>query len=175
MTRFHILKATKQKITDKKIFGFDIETYDNNKKFYCSSIYGDDPAHCKTFFSKDDAIKYFKKERIFRNSIVSATNLQFDFFGLFHDKPDETKFRMLWRGSQMLYAESYFKGGEFISHAEREKNSQRHKFTFIDTGNYTPLSVKQLGNIIGLPKLKTPSFIGAVSYTHLTLPTILLV
>ncbi len=88
MTFYKILKPTKQRQFKRDIFGFDIETYDDNKKFLCASIYSDNPRLCKTFFSKKEIIKFIQKPE-FRGSYISATNLGFDYFGTFYGQTEE--------------------------------------------------------------------------------------
>ena len=46
-----ILSPTNQRNFTKKIYGFDIETYDNNKKFYCATIYGENTSKTLWLFS----------------------------------------------------------------------------------------------------------------------------
>lgn len=149
-----ILKPTLRRNFTKKIYGFDIETYDKNKKFYCASIYGKDIK--KSFFSKRKLINYFKNN-IFENSFIAATNLQFDFMGTFFGSDEINNFFMQWRGTDMIFAKTYLGHNNFSR--KREDNNMK-TLTFIDTLNYAKLSVKNMGNIINIPKLKTPISIG---------------
>ena len=80
------LKPTKQKVFKGKIFGFDIETCNDNKELVCATIYYDDN-NFWTFTDKDELI-FFLKRKMFWNSIIVATNLAFDFFGIFHEKKE---------------------------------------------------------------------------------------
>ncbi len=148
------LCPTKFHANTKQIYGFDIETYDKNKKFLMASIYGDN--FVKVFYNKRDTIDFLKQKR-FMNSIISATNLQFDFFGTFFNQPEELKWKLLWRGSNLLYAKSYIHNREFDSKYKQKGNTD---ITFIDTMNYAQFSVDKLGKILDIPKLKTPAFIG---------------
>ena len=151
-----ILKPTIQRNFTKNIFGYDIETYDNNKKFYCASIYHENKKYRKTFFSKEETIEFFKSN-IFRNSIVCATNLQFDFYGTFFGTDDLNNFMPQWRGSDLIYSKSYMYKNKFN---QKHINHSCKTITFLDTLNYAQLSVKKLGKIIGIDKLKTPEYIG---------------
>ena len=81
-----VFQPSKQTNFTKNIYGFDIETYDNNRKFYCASLYGKNLK--KVFFDKRKIIEYLKLP-MFHNSCICATNLQFDFFGTFYDEPEE--------------------------------------------------------------------------------------
>ena len=152
-------KATKQRKFKGKIYGFDIETYDDNKGFLCASIYYDDDNKWM-FYNKRDLIRFLKTKR-FQNSIISATNLGFDFMGVFHEQPEMKSFNLLFRGSSLVYAKTYIRNREFVRNANNKKTGMvGRRLCFLDTMNYASLSVEKLGNIIGVPKLKTPSFIG---------------
>ena len=155
MTQFSILKPTNQTKFNHNIFGYDIETCDNNKKFLCASFWHEKPEFCRTFFNKDDVISYIKHKR-FEKSFVSATNLSFDFFGTFHNKDVMHNFNTLFRGSHLLFAKTYLKYNEF----QRKPHKNAGLLTFIDTGNYAMLSVDKLGKILKFPKLNKPEFLG---------------
>jgi len=139
-----ILKATRQKEFKKKIFGFDVETYSVKNHFYCASIYGDE--YQKTYMDKDEMIEDLKKNRIFRDSWICATNLGFDFFELFSGKEELKKAKFVWRGSDLICAKMRINNGQNV--------------TFIDTMNYAKMSVEKLGNIIDVKKLKKPACLG---------------
>lgn len=149
-----VLRPTKQKPMRKPVYGFDVETYDNNKKFLCASIYGEKKKH--VFEDKRELIDFFKRKR-FKGSFVAATNLQFDFNAMLNDEPEINEFRMLWRGSELIFAKTYIEDKGF--RARRTKKNSK-PLTFIDTLNYAKLSVAQIGRILGMPKLESPSFIG---------------
>lgn len=152
---FSILKPTKQSNCNKTIFGFDIETYGQKNTFYCGSVWHEKDNFRKTFFERDEMIEHFKLKR-FKNSLISASNLQFDFFGLFEDKDEVINFKMLWRGSDMLFAKTYVYNSGF-NHSYRKKQQPT---TFIDTMNYAKMSVKNLGELIGTAKLESPACLG---------------
>lgn len=153
MSLVKVLKPTKKRGMNKKIFGFDIETCDDGKTFVCASIVGD--GYSKTFYNKRDVIKEFQTSK-FKGSFVSATNLQYDYMGVFFNEPEIKKFSWCWRGSHMIFARSFIGSEGF--HLERQgKNSE---IVFIDTLNYAQMSVNQLGKLIGYPKMVTPEFIG---------------
>lgn len=148
------LKPTKQRFFKKKIFGFDIETYDDNKEFLLASVYSED--FQKFYYSKSELIHDLKKNRIFRDSYIFATNLSFDFFGTFFNYPN---FFTLFRGSDLLTARTYIYHEDFIKQTEMKGNALR-SITFLDTMNYSKISVETMGKIIGIPKLQKPSFLG---------------
>lgn len=149
------LSRTQQRGFNKPIYGYDIETYDDNKKFYCGSIFGKD--YQKTFFNKDDVIKELHHKR-FRNSYIAATNLSFDFMGTFYNKSAEMGFNLLFRGSELIIAKTYTRKGKFYRF--RKEAGVGHSITFIDTRNYAALSVEKLGEILKHKKFDTPIFIG---------------
>jgi len=164
MLQYHILKPTIQRKFNKEIYGFDIETFNKNKNFYCGSIHSDNKNFCKTFFKKNNCIDYFKLKR-FKNSIISATNLSFDFIGTFFNSEEIKHFNLLWRGSDLIYATSNIHNKKFYSNEEikvlRKKiKCSSNKIMFIDTMNYARLSVKEWGKILNISKLSKPRFLG---------------
>jgi len=150
------LQPTKQRIFKKKIYGFDIETCNNNKDFVCASIVGDN--YKKVFYSKEEFIKNLKLDYRFRNCSIFATNLSFDFFGVFFKNEDEN-FKTLFRGSSLLSAKTYFKGNEFYPFS-KYNDSTLKSFEFVDSMNYASLSVSKMGKIINFPKLEAPDCLG---------------
>lgn len=157
------LKPTQQTFFNKKVYGFDIETYDNNKKFLMCSIYSDD--FQKFYYSTEDFVSDLKTNPIFKDSFIFATNLAFDFFGVFFTHKDKKEFYTLFQGSGLLFAKTYFYKGEFLSQG-RLKTMSLKSLTFIDSLNFAKMSVEKMGKILGLPKLTTPSFIGQKPKNH---------
>lgn len=151
-----VFSPTRQRNNTKQVFGFDIETYDRNREFYCGSIYGDNIQ--RTFFDKEDMIDFLKKP-MFKNSYVCATNLGFDFAGLFYDMPDELNFRMQFRASDLIFCKTYLNSGRFnpIPKSRSDKS-----LVLLDTMNYAKLSVSSIGKIIGIPKLEKPDCLGRI-------------
>lgn len=150
------LRRTKQKIFKKKIFGFDIETCNNNKDFVLASIVSDD--YEKIFYSKEEIIHELKTCVLFRNSVIFATNLGFDFFGTFFQNEDN-KFKPLFRGSNLLSMKTFFYNDDFTPFQKKKGNSLK-SLEFVDSLNYASLSVSQMGKIINLPKYEAPSCLG---------------
>jgi len=152
------LCETKQRFKKLKVFGFDIETYDNNKKLYCWSLVGDVTTNAPVQgFSKESFREEIKKHK-YRNSKIIATNLAFDFFGIFFNSNEIQSFRTLFRGSSLIGAVSYIDqlDNEFYSKAKKGRN----KIEFLDSMNFAPFGVAKLGEIMGLPKLKSPKCLG---------------
>lgn len=151
---FHILKPTKQRLNHRKIYGFDIETCDDNKSFLCASINGSD--YSETFYNKRDFINTLKNRR-FRGCYLAATNLSFDFQGIFYKEPEAMKIKPLFRGSDMITAEVYIYKDDYCD----KYYPGAYKITFIDTMNYAPgLSVEKIGKILGIEKMEKPVNLG---------------
>jgi hypothetical protein len=148
----NVLKSTKQRFNKKRIFGFDIETYNRNKCFGLASIVGE--GYCKVFYSKQDFIKEVKTNKIFRNAIIFATNLGFDFWGTFY-KNEDKNFRTLMKNGGLMQSKTYFDGDNFTPHCKKKTKSLK-SLTFWDTLNYAQASVEELGDIIGVKKMDKP-------------------
>lgn len=159
------MKPLKQiAINTKKLFAFDVETVqtpmDSDLKgnrfnwmkqdFLCGSVVGD--TYTQFFTDKTAMVDCLLDDNRFRDAHVFATNLDFDF-------------NILFRHSHRLaeFTRVIDRNGRFIlcSHV---KNT--HKRLFIDTMNFTPISVKKMGMLIGLPKLEAPEWIGKAPQTE---------
>lgn len=149
-----VLAPTKQKLIKIKTIGFDIETYDNNKKFLMASLVADDWK--RVYFNQKDLIEDLKSKKCWGSFIV-ASNLSFDFFGTFFNHDELMQFTTLFRGSDLMFATTYIENGQFI---KKPKKQRKGKITFIDTFNFVKMSVEKLGKIINIEKLKSPDFIG---------------
>lgn len=147
MTGFALEPSNFKKFTHKLI-GFDIETYDDNKEFLCASVYSKDFQY--SFTDKQEAINFFKSDEAAASWIV-ATNLSFDFFGLFHNMPEMNEFDTLFRGSGLLYAKTNTYAGKLT---RKRVNNHCRPLVFIDTLNYAKMSVEQMGKLLKIPKLK---------------------
>ena len=152
-----VLRSVKQRKNTKKIYGFDIETCDNNKTFLCASIWGDD--YQNTYFNVNELVADLKSPR-FYDCFIAASNLSFDFFGCFDGHFEMTKFSTLFRGSDLVFAKTYNGPLGFSRKRISKGKGQNFPLTFIDTYNYAKMSVKSLGKIIGVEKMDSPSFIG---------------
>lgn len=155
-----VMRPTKQRINKKAVFGFDIETANNNTEFVMASIVGKN--YEEVFYTQQDFISKIKTDERFRNCYMIATNLEFDLMGVFFTKEERKYIKTLFRGSRILVASTYFYNNQFHTSPYTNTKSKKSlpKLTFLDTFNYAHLSVKKLGEIIGLSKLETPSFIG---------------
>lgn len=166
------LRKLKGKVRQVKLFGFDIETYNNNKDFLCASIVGDD----YEFFTKSkQALKNeIATNPIFKNSYICATNLMFDFFGTFSIREAFKNFKIIERGSGIILASTYctrdqkdnrFYSRIHIDHLAKtgkipSRSGYSYPITFIDSGNHLKTSVANLGKIIGHPKMEAPECLG---------------
>lgn len=117
----------------------------------CSFVHDD---KVKVFWDKQEAIDELQS-RSYRDSWLCATNLMFDFFGLFKDSEEQKKFNIILRGSSLLKAQSYMDNKSKLCHEKTKR-----KIEFLDTMNFLPASVQKLGKIINMPKLECPEFIG---------------
>ena len=161
-------KATKQRIFKKRMFGFDIETYNDNKNFLLASIVGYDRynnLYERTFHNREDLIKELKTNVIFRNSTLFATNLKFDFFGTFFNTEEAGNFTTPMRASHLLGSKTYFDGNNFTAFSKKDYKSgkRRSSLEFLDSMNYVTLSVEKMGieltkRGINLPKITKPTF-----------------
>jgi hypothetical protein len=151
------LKPTKQRFFKKAIFGFDIETYNDNKKFLCCSLVGNN--YKKHFLTKKDFVTEIKTNPIFLNSYIFATNLSFDFFGMFFND-DGKYFETIFQGSNLLFSNVYIYKNQFVNKELHQNYSDLKSITFVDSMNYAKLSVEKMGNIIGIHKMDKPEFLG---------------
>ena len=172
------LKPLKSKFKIYPIFGFDIETYNRNKNFLCASIIGDN--YKKIFYNKEDIKKELTSNRIFRGSYICATNLLFDFFGIFEIREALENFNLIERAGSLILATTHIKydtkDNNFYNNISmikmlkklktrdktkiKEFQQQYYQIKMIDSSNHLKTSVSKLGKIINLPKLQSPSFLG---------------
>lgn len=137
------LKPSTEKLKTLDIYGFDIETYGRENKFLMGSIVNDKKEY--VFWDKERMQTFVKGSNLLRGSTLFATNLAFDFLGLFDDL-------------SKLHDFSYVvKGSEFMMITHRNK---KHVVKFMDTMSFFRASVNTLGKIVGEPKLEKPDFLG---------------
>lgn len=164
------LGSTSQDIFTKEFFGFDIETYDDNKQFLLASICGvtrDGYQYEKVFYSPREVIEELKTNRLFKDSVLFATNLSFDFFGTFFTEKERECFSTVFSGSNLLFTKTYFDGDTFTASKTFSKcRKERKSLLFIDSLNFAKMSVKRMGEVIGFPKLESPSWIGGYPKDH---------
>ena len=174
----NLFKRTKQIIHKKKIFGFDIETADDNKTFVCASIFGLTKYKNRYIFKskiKADIIKELKTNQVYRNSEIYATNIDFDFFGLFFDTDEIGNWESVQRQSKLLQQKTFVVKNEFVLNDKfggvGKSNNRRPSIIFRDSMNYAPMSVNAMGHILShiypdedLMKRPTPSFIKDINH-----------
>jgi len=144
-------RKTKQKIKKIDFYSFDIETYGDDNKFYFATIYNGQEY---LEFTKPE---YFMKELMkkrYKGAHFVATNLQFDFFGIFEDTKG---FKCIWRGSHLISVKTWVYQGKFYNY---NVSKSAYPITFIDTLNYASMSLARLGKIIGCEKMKKPAYLG---------------
>lgn len=150
----NVLTKITSKIKKYKIASFDIEThgYKNNVLLTGVTVDTDKQKDVyRYFFERAEAQQYI--EDIGKKDLyIMATNLMFDFEGLYFDTNDWDKFKVIMRNGNILTA----------SLINKEKDTY---IRFSDTINYTHSSVKKLGKQIGLPKLGYEENMGKVPRT----------
>lgn len=147
------LTPTKQKGTHKKVFGFDVETISDKNIFYMGSLVRDKEVY--VFYNKEDFVKSFFKINSLRNSIIVATNLEFDFQSIFKDTKELKYFKLGYHAGRMLSAKVFYdKDGNLYS--KKPQKIKTFSLEFLDTLNYIKMSVKGLGNFLKIPKLPHP-------------------
>ena len=142
------MKPLSKVIRTHEYIGFDVETIGDKNTFYSGGIY--------YYKNNEPRFKYFTNQlemcafilaRKFRNKYIVATNLEFDLTVLFFNTPYWNKFNILSRGGKILYA--VYRLG-----------NNNGKIKFLDTTNYVFWGVEKLGEIIGIPKMEKPEFLG---------------
>jgi len=136
------------KIRKQDYIGFDVETFGVDNKFYsgCFYYYKRGVEKFEYFTDKYKMLSFILR-REFRNKTVVATNLSFDLSVLFWGTKYWNNIKLITRGSDVLMA-SYDLG------------NNNGKIKFIDTFNFVKLGVAKLGDIIGVKKFDSPSWIG---------------
>lgn len=141
------LDELKSGIKPKNIISFDVETCDDNQTFLICDVY--DGENHKTFYDTIDVIKYLIHTK-HPNTYICATNLQFDFTSLI-PKDELYKFHIINRGGKFIMCSYSFKNKD-------DDNSYANKF--IDSLNHYLGGVESAGDMLGLPKMDKPSYLG---------------
>lgn len=142
------MKPLRTKTIKKALYGFDIETYGRRNDFIMGSIVGSNLK--KVFWDKDYFIGYIQNNaRLFKDSYICATNLQFDILSLI-------------KGTDKLnIIKPLIRNGNFLN-VKLSTGNNRHYINFIDSLNFIRLSVEGMGNLLGIPKLKHPVCFGRI-------------
>jgi len=141
------LKPLKQKFLKRRnIISFDIETYGEDNKFYMGGIYSSEGY--KPYYSKDEMIKAFNNPDFYGNTFCCATNLGFDLVGIYYNQPKWNHLDIVMSNGRMIFANI--------------TNRKNQRMVFLDSLNFAPLSVKVMGEILKLPKLKSPKALGKI-------------
>lgn len=155
------LRKTTFKKFERKVFGFDIETAGDKNVFILSAVWTEGFTH--THLTKQEFIDDMRRG-LFDNSVIVATNLSFDFFGVFFGDELSDKFTYVFRGSDLISATTYHQNDNFYK--ETEKGQGRKRIQFVDTLNYAKMGVEALGKLIGVPKMKSPPELGTTPDTN---------
>lgn len=143
------LTPLKNKITNKKIYAFDIETIVEPDNVFLMGSIGDEN-HIKIFWEQEEMIEHIintDKYRFNNKSLIFATNLHFDILCLLKNTDYISDFEFLIKNGKML-------------RAIYKPNDKHKKIVFYDTLNFSMTSVEKAGKMIGINKLKKPSFLG---------------
>ncbi|MFB6075968.1 MAG: DNA polymerase [Candidatus Aenigmatarchaeota archaeon] len=144
------MKSLQSDVVTKKICGFDIETceIDDVQEFVMASVVSYDIN--RTFWDKKKLIN-FLSSRAMSGYYIFATNLSFDFWGTYFSEIDSVNCKPIYSGKLI--------GVENICEVEQPSGKVR-KNMFLDTMNFYPASVETLGEVVDLPKLEKPDFLG---------------
>lgn len=159
-----VLTKITSKIKTYDIASFDIETTGYMNKHLITGI-----MHNKTYTSDKSPItkecyKYFHnrieaqqyiQEISYKNMYIVATNLGFDFQGLYNDTNDWNNFKLIMRQGNTITAK----------YKNTKDTKEKIHIKYGDTMNYTPTSLKKLGEQINLPKLGYAEMMGKVPRT----------
>lgn len=138
------MSPLKGRLRQKKFCGLDIETYGNKNEFLLAGVYSE--KYKKIFRSKEEWFNFLLlHQKEFSRLWFIATNLGFDFWGLFKDTEYEKYCYPIFRGSRLIIAKFML--------------PDKKNITFIDTLNFTFMSVKEMGEYIGLHKMDIPEYI----------------
>jgi hypothetical protein len=138
----NILTKVTTPIKKYDIVGFDIETHGYKNKLLVAGLFDD---KYRRFLEKEEFIQYVE-EKATKNTRYIATNLGFDFQGIFYNTQYWNKYKLI------------LKGGKTIS-------AKHEKVQMLDTMNYTSAGVKKLGEQIGIPKIRYKEMLGKVPKT----------
>ena len=142
------LRPKTDKISKKKIYGFDIETYGKYNTFLMGSIVNKDLSEKYIFWDLKKMQNFILNNQKIRDSLLFATNLGFDFMGVFgNDFELMSRFDYIIRGSDIINV-------RFVN------KIKKYRLSFLDTFSFFKTSVKNIGRIINLNKLKQPKFLG---------------
>jgi len=141
------LSYTDEKIIPFSIWGFDIETYGENNIFLMGSIVNDKEKFI--FWNREEMINFLTTSHKFRgNSLIFATNLGFDFMALFGNDLSNYDIEFCMRGSSFINIKITLE--------------KKYTLNFRDTMNFLKTSVSNLGDILKIPKLDKPKFLGEI-------------
>lgn len=129
----NILKPIKSKPKTFKIASYDTETA-TNKNIFIQGGFIDERGIYNSFTNKDKMIEWMLKQTS-KDTKIYATFNRFDFFVLFKHTKDWNNYGVNMRDSLLIWKE------------------YKH-LNFYDTMSYCKASVKSIGEMLGLPKLK---------------------
>lgn len=133
------------------LIGFDTETYSDKNTFLLASLVSD--SFSKTFYSQEDFFEFIFHNWNFKQkkSMIFATNLMFDIMTVTKNTRYIEELEPLIRNGLMICGN--------IKTPETQ-NNWRKNIKFYDTLSFAPFSVEKWGEILKIPKLEQPDFLG---------------
>lgn len=153
-----ILKPLRGSIKKKQFIGFDIETTNDGTEFVSMALW-DTRTDSYIFFTDQEEAANEMLRYKYRNCTFIATNLTFDFCGVYWDHPVWNKFKTIMQQGDFLAVHYTLRERERVS-KKGTKYTEREVIEFADTINYVAYGVEKLGSIIGFDKITPPDWLG---------------
>lgn len=160
MPKFQLLQKTATKTTNYNFFGFDIETFNENKSISLMSLVSKKSVDLFFCCEKDSLFDMMQHDSDLRNSYIVCTNLGFDYFGLMHERKESNFFRTVFRGGSLIQSKAYVYKNKFTYPFLVDNSQQMFYISFIDTMNFAPFSVKKIGEFLNIKKLEIKEIMG---------------
>jgi hypothetical protein len=134
-----------------EVLGYDVETYNNNKGYLLGSVVGKN--YRKILYSREEAQHFFETNNYIRHKPIFTTNLTFDFLATYPERQhDPSKIILIRPNTNVICAT--------VAQDKTYNGKPNNKASFYDTLSYSPSSVEELGKVVGVEKMKSPSFLG---------------
>lgn len=157
-----ILKPITSRAYNKMpVFGFDVETEHiqdsyarangniidiRRQRFIMGSVVG---KNTKKVFWEKEQMKEYLLSRKMMDSLIFATNLEFDLNQIFDDPAKD--FKLIYRHGLLAAIKS-----DSEQRKENPDHIRRRRWTFLDTTNFMRVSLADLGRIVGINKMDHP-------------------
>lgn len=131
--------------------GFDVETYEEEGThvFYTGGLWwtNDEGEEVFKYFVEAEEMRRYMINYRFRDRVFIATNLMFDLTVLFYGSSYWNSLELITRSGDLMQ----------VTYTLKQNNG---RLTFLDTFNYVSYGVSKLGQIISIPKLEGPNWLG---------------